>query len=90
MARNGSGSLFIEGAEWPLGSELIVWLAGSLALVGGAKRFRLICLLDQLGMKLWVRYLHALVDLAVDALLSGLLGSDGLVVVGVIQFLDAD
>lgn len=36
-------------------------------------------------MKVWMGDLDALVDLAVDTLLSGLLGSDGFKVVGLIQ-----
>lgn len=41
-------------------------------------------------MKLWVGDLDTLVDLAVDALFSGLLGSDGFEVVGFIQRLSEE
>lgn len=88
MARNVSASLFVKNTNRTLWGGLVLELVEWLALVGCAISLGFACVSGQHGVEVWVGDLHALVELEVDALLQGFRGSDGLVIIGVIRFLN--
>lgn len=87
MARDTSAGLLVELASRPLEVGLAFDLVRRLALAWGPDSLGLVRFQDQLRMEVRVRDFYTLVNLSIDALLGGVLSSNGFVVPGLIQFL---